>query len=85
MSERGRVFKEMGWHAFNVFFTFVVTFLAFPSIMISAKFNWEDDKKWSPIVQLFLFNLFDTIGRYLPALKKIFSPKTVWIPNFARF
>ena len=75
-SQAWPVFKGQGK---NVFLVFVFTFIVFPGVYIAKPLSFLS-VQWSIPFMIFLFNLFDTIGRYTPSFIRIVSPKgTTWL------
>ena len=65
------VFKAQGK---NVFIIYLLTFFMFPGVIIAKPLQCFS-AQWSIPMVLFLFNVFDTIGRYLPNYSLFVSPK----------
>lgn len=43
--------------------------MLFPGISFSRKFNWSLETYWNITILLVIFNIFDTIGKYLAHYK----------------
>ncbi len=39
----------------------------------------QSGDEWWSIMLFFVFNIFDTVGRYAPGYLKLFSPGTLWV------
>ncbi len=74
---------KMAWPVFkgqgkNVFMVFVFTFIVFPGVTLANPLQFVS-KQWAVPIMIFLFNIFDTIGRYSPSYIPLASPKgTTW-------
>lgn len=75
--------------ASQVFLVFFCTFLIFPGVTNNPMFNFLKDNEqantWKNLIFVFLFNIFDTLGRFLGGKYQIFNPKTVIIHTLGRF
>eukprot|EP01138_Halocafeteria_seosinensis_P015641 gb/GECG01015962.1/.p1 GENE.gb/GECG01015962.1/~~gb/GECG01015962.1/.p1 ORF type:complete len:456 (+),score=36.71 gb/GECG01015962.1/:1-1368(+) len=72
-----RLLKPLGYFCFVIAFTFMTTFLAFPGVVGKLKYQGTvhsdvlgfleaNNEFWWLVILVFLFNIFDTIGRALP-------------------
>jgi Nucleoside transporter len=79
------VFKRIWPFALEVFWVFCVTLTIFPgmTLQIQSQFG-EDFQPWFGIILIFIFQLFDYIGRTLPKWMILFTPRTLWIPVVLR-
>lgn len=74
-----------------IFFIFLVTFVLFPGTTTDTKLmmfkNLEPEKRraWQGLFFTFLFNVFDTVGRFMGGIPKFTLPdKVVIISSYAR-
>ena len=79
-----RVYPKIWIQALGVFTIFLFTFFVFPGITFSPQSAITQAGAWSLILYNTIFNFFDTTGRYLPGLVKLFTPKTVPILTLSR-
>lgn len=67
--------------ALQVFLIFFVTFIVFPGITNKPMFKFleknEQKETWKNLIFVFLFNVFDTLGRYMGGKYQVFSINTV--------
>lgn len=74
------VYSHIYPQALQVFSCFFITFIVFPGITNKPMFKFlignEQAITWNNLILIFLFNVFDTLGRYLGGWKQIFTPKT---------
>lgn len=70
------VFKGQGKNAFAIY---VMTFIVFPGVLIAKHLTFLP-KEWSVPMMMLIFNVFDTIGRFLPNWFVVLSSKgTTWL------
>jgi hypothetical protein len=62
----------------SVFFTFVLTFVVFPGVVIAEPLQFVS-QEWAIPLIIFFFNLFDTAGRTLPSFTKFLTPRTLFL------
>eukprot|EP00826_Nyctotherus_ovalis_P063583 TRINITY_DN9328_c0_g1_i11.p1 TRINITY_DN9328_c0_g1~~TRINITY_DN9328_c0_g1_i11.p1 ORF type:complete len:411 (+),score=103.20 TRINITY_DN9328_c0_g1_i11:119-1351(+) len=73
------VFKN---HGKNVFFTYICTFIVFPGVALKNTVTYFP-KQWAVPFVIFIFNFFDTIGRFIPSYANFIKSKAVvWICLF---
>jgi len=54
--------------------------MLFPGVSFLKKFNWDLKTSWNQVLLLLIFNVFDTIGKYLSSFQfygKIFCTAVV--------
>jgi hypothetical protein len=56
---------------FGVFWSMAVTFIVFPGVICAANFNLFSSDAWYSLFIVTIFNLFDTLGRYIGGLEKL--------------
>ena len=84
------IWNKISVEAIIVFITFVLTFLVFPAVALFEPLpRWSDrtelDTDWNLAFMGFIFNLFDTIGRFLPILFKGVSKDRLYMVLLSRF
>lgn len=57
----------------SVLLTFVITLFVMPSLAVAV----DPEATWYPILVITTFNVFDTVGRYIPNIKKLWVPRKV--------
>lgn len=74
-----------------IFFVFLVTFIVFPGttgdtkLMFFKDMDAEKRRAWQGLFMTFLFNVFDTVGRYMGGMPKFFlSNRAAIISSYAR-
>ena len=73
------VFKN---HGKNVLLNYILTFMVFPGVSLKQPLKFMPIQ-WAIPFMIFLFNLFDTIGRFIPNYINIINTKTVkWLCLF---
>ena len=71
--------------AIIVFLTFVITFLVFPAVALNQtlpftnKFPTNTASDWNNAILATIFNLFDTIGRFLPIMLSVYPKDKLYI------
>jgi equilibrative nucleoside transporter 1/2/3 len=86
------VYKKIGFMAVQVFLCFTITFVVFPGTSLSTKFDFLGTNEatankrgaWFSVIMITIFNVFDTIGRFLPAKIQLFTPNTVFALSISR-
>lgn len=69
-------------HGKNVLLNYILTFMVFPGVAINNSIKYFPIQ-WAVPFMIFLFNLFDTIGRFIPNYLNIISSASVkWICLF---
>ena len=63
-----RVFKKLLPMPFNAWLIYVQTFMLFPGVALAREPIYGLEKAISFTILLIVFNLFDTIGKYMPSL-----------------
>ena len=57
--------KKTFWMLFHVFFGMTVTFVVFPGVTDATSVEFLTNRAWFELFIVTMFNVFDTIGRYL--------------------
>ena len=57
------------WMLFHVGFSMLVTFVVFPGVMEATSIPLVTNRAWFELLIVTLFNVFDTIGRYMGGIK----------------
>ena len=82
------VYKDIFLIAFQVLLCFIITFVVFPGTQLSTTFDFLGDSAldvaWFSVLMITIFNIFDTIGRFLASWVRIFTPKTLLILTLFR-
>lgn len=64
-----QLYKQIFNMAFQVAFTFWITFVVFPGTCLDTKLDFLGDSKqvesWFVVIMITIFNIFDTLGRFL--------------------
>lgn len=60
---------------FGIFLSMVVTFIVFPGVTCSTSIRWVSDAAWFDLFMVTVFNLGDTIGRYIGGVPMFQIPK----------
>ena len=60
--------QKTGWMLFHVSFSMLVTFVVFPGVMDATSVGFLTSRSWFELMIVTLFNVFDTIGRYIGGL-----------------
>jgi equilibrative nucleoside transporter 1/2/3 len=81
-----QVFKKIWLMAFGVFMVFTVTLAIFPGLVVTIPTMFPTSKwaEWFPVILVFFFQLFDTVGRTLPRWIIAFNQRTVIVPILLR-
>jgi len=75
------VFKKVALQAFSVWSVFFVTLSLFPGMTsVIPSFG----NTWFPVINIFLFQLFDFVGRMLPRWLRLVRPRLLWLFSVAR-
>jgi len=53
------------WMLFHVGFSMFVTFIVFPGVTAATSLSFISSRAWFDLVMVSIFNVFDTIGRYV--------------------
>ena len=83
----GQVLKKIWLFGVTVWSVFFVTLSLFPgmtSVIPSNSWEFPYDDQWFAVVNIFLFQLFDFVGRMLPRWLIIIKPRFLWIVAFSR-
>ena len=67
-----------------VFLIYVQTFMMFPGVSLKKEINGIT-KAWSGTILIFVFNMFDTVGKYLSVKRSWYSKRSTIMLVFARF
>ncbi len=81
------VLRKVLLQGFTVWSVFFVTLTLFPGMTSVIPANVKDfpfDSAWFGVVNIFLFQLFDFIGRTLPRWVVIIRPRALWIFSVSR-
>lgn len=86
------VYRKIGFMAIQVFVCFTITFVVFPGTTLSTSFDFLGDNEanknkrgaWFAVLMVTFFNIFDTIGRFLPSKLQLFTPNNVFILTVSR-
>ena len=79
------IWKAIMIEAIIVFMTFVITFLVFPAVAMSQtlpftnKFKPNVQSDWNAALLSTIFNLFDTVGRFLPIFATFFPKNKLYL------
>ena len=68
----------------GVFMDFMITFLMFPGVVLSAT-SPTLSQTWYSVLSSYAFNWGDMLGRYLCNYFKLFGPKTIWFGIIFRY
>ena len=50
---------------FHIFWSMLVTFIVFPGVTCAQSLQYLNSYAWFSLLTVTLFNVFDTIGRYV--------------------
>ena len=81
------VFPKVKLLCFAIFINMVITFLFFPSLVISIPSEYEVLNKnlWVPVIMVTEFNIGDFVGRkWLSSYSMFWSEKNVWFLSLLR-
>ena len=70
-------------YPFIIMFTFVITFTLFPGPSFKKQIDGLDGT-WTVILFNIVYNIGDTVGKYMGEIKNIFNPKSLVFIFFAR-
>lgn len=79
-----KVFLKINPLPLLVWLIYVQTFMMFPGVALKKQLSGMS-KAWSITLLIFVFAIFDTIGKYLSAMRKFYSKKSTIILVFLRF
>ena len=82
------VYRKIMSMALQVFFCFLITFVVFPGTSLSTQFDFlgtsAKAQSWFLVLIITVFNIFDTIGRFLGGPYQFFTPRTLFILTVSR-
>ena len=61
--------KKSFWMLFHLFFSMFVSFVIFPGVMQATSVAYPRNRAWFELSIVTLFNISDTVGRYLGGVK----------------
>ena len=79
-----KVFWKINPLPLVVFLIYVQTFMMFPGVSLKKEMSGIS-KAWNSTLLIFVFNLFDTVGKYISANRNWYSRKSTYILVFLRF
>ena len=79
-----KVFWKINPLPIIVFLIYVQTFMMFPGVSLKKQMMGVS-KAWNGTLLIFVFNVFDTVGKYFSSYRKFYSKKSTIILVFARF
>lgn len=72
--QQWRVFKENILLVLAMFVCNVQTFMLYPGVLFQKPLDWTNFS-WTIVIICALFNVFDTIGKYLPYIRSLLKTK----------
>ena len=81
------VLKKVWLMGFTVWSVFFVTLSLFPGmtfVIPSTPSDFPHDPAWFAVINIFIFQVFDFVGRILPRWLVIIKPRVLWIFSVSR-
>lgn len=81
------VFKKIFSYCYSVWIVFFVTLSLFPGMTSLIPNNMNDfphDRDWFGVCNIFIFQVFDFVGRSLPRWFVIIPPRFIWLFSTSR-
>lgn len=79
-----KVFLKINPLPLLVFLIYIQTFMMFPGVSLKKQLSGMS-KAWSGTILIFIFNVFDTVGKYFSSFRSTYSKKSTIFWVFFRF